>query len=1182
MKDYKLDTVENVNSSLKEVFTKLAHSQSASSALLPPYAIPQLDAKDFISAEEKDKQSDHDDSDDRDEKKSVEKDERRVKVATRDRLRAAISELMTAYNPYFKKTNKEVLLLSLQQALKEYESLKKLKPTDSKQGSLEENPLLNDYRFLFSMQVFGDGWWVIPRDEDYKKIMRLFLAAAKRRNDVGNICLISLILDIEVEPEVRATMDKINLNIDTIKTASFLNANGIKLDEKEITRLKSLIEKLQQEIRSGGWSKHSKVKDALSDIGLGSKDYTPEQLLIAALTGRALADSDIANFLIEHGVKVKSEQAQVELLALTANKGLKEFSFALKLIPNVNAQDSDGNTALMQITKHDIKSLSSSQPSSNTPKITAFCILLDKGANPNIQNKNGDTALIVAASHHSCVDVNLILEREDVDTEARNSQGHTALLAAVIANIKRPKEDRGWMYEGVEETFQYFFELTLRALMEKGTKRKGADIDAKDSNGDTALLLAIKAKEKATLEILLNLGANPNVCDASGKSAVQWAIELDLTDVASNLEKCKSKKKKEDMKEKDEKKRDHSLDNPHDRFFTKGPDLANYIVSFLNPLEIHPKVRASKKFKGMIETSIRDDANDRLTHLITLLNDLNISVDRDKLPKKTDEAFKELIEKHKIAINKHILYIFNKGAKIQEDDVNQLIKRLSTLNIFIDRNTLEEVDKEKTKEVKKSDDKSDAKIDPDTAFHALFKKYGDKLNADTAADLLTDLRNQQIATPINLYCKGANCVEDRKSLESLLITAMNKNRLNVVSHLLQGGVCPLHQAVVSGNIELVRILLEHDANINVVDANGRTPLMLALDISSFSKHKDILVNMEITKLLIEKGAKIDIKDHSGETAITYAIKNKRGTLAMLLSEAKRTKTDAGLNTVNQHGQTPLLAIIQKCFEKNEENLFPMLYLTVLKPVFKHGVNVDAQDSKGCTALMLAVINKATDLAEYLLDQNANPCIPDAKGETPLSRAQANSQPEMVDLLKIQIRQYHLKNGIFTQDEAKQLDALLTKYTHQLEPVRIGSFNLPKLPMSEKKLKVKKAAIERLLSVPDKQTLLRIIQDLKSDPIISDPSSRKKNKRQLLEKIEARLVAEQKATHADTDKSSTATKGAASVKSMIFAKSDKSDSATQSSAASADHYREQKESKHTGKDQQDQQNITLADPTKASV
>jgi ankyrin repeat protein len=53
--------------------------------------------------------------------------------------------------------------------------------------------------------------------------------------------------------------------------------------------------------------------------------------------------------------------------------------------------------------------------------------------------------------------------------------------------------------------------------------REGADIDAKDENGFTALMCAAKTANAKAVEALLVRGADPDVQDNSGMTALHWA-----------------------------------------------------------------------------------------------------------------------------------------------------------------------------------------------------------------------------------------------------------------------------------------------------------------------------------------------------------------------------------------------------------------------------------------------------------------------------------------------------------------------------------------------------------------------------------------------------------------------------------------------------------------------------------
>lgn len=60
-----------------------------------------------------------------------------------------------------------------------------------------------------------------------------------------------------------------------------------------------------------------------------------------------------------------------------------------------------------------------------------------------------------------------------------------------------------------------------------------------------------------------------------------------------------------------------------------------------------------------------------------------------------------------------------------------------------------------------------------------------------------------------------------------------------------------------GNLEITKYLIEHGANIEAIDNEGKTPLIL----SSFNG------KMEVTKYLVEKGANLEAKKNNGWTPL---------------------------------------------------------------------------------------------------------------------------------------------------------------------------------------------------------------------------------------------------------------------------------------------------------------------------
>lgn len=66
---------------------------------------------------------------------------------------------------------------------------------------------------------------------------------------------------------------------------------------------------------------------------------------------------------------------------------------------------------------------------------------------------------------------------------------------------------------------------------------------------------------------------------------------------------------------------------------------------------------------------------------------------------------------------------------------------------------------------------------------------------------------------------------------------------------------PLIRAAQNGHIQIMRVLLDHGADVNALDESGRTALMIAAGSS----------DPEMVRLLLSKGAKVNIKDNNGYT-----------------------------------------------------------------------------------------------------------------------------------------------------------------------------------------------------------------------------------------------------------------------------------------------------------------------------
>ena len=94
------------------------------------------------------------------------------------------------------------------------------------------------------------------------------------------------------------------------------------------------------------------------------------------------------------------------------------------------------------------------------------------------------------------------------------------------------------------------------------------------------------------------------------------------------------------------------------------------------------------------------------------------------------------------------------------------------------------------------------------------------------------------------------------------------------------GLTPLMWAATKGNLEVVKLLLAQNVDLDKISNEGKTALILAAENGRF----------EIAQHLIDNGADKDIRDQSGETALDKARKKGHKIVIEILSIKKEQKT----------------------------------------------------------------------------------------------------------------------------------------------------------------------------------------------------------------------------------------------------------------------------------------------------
>ena len=118
-----------------------------------------------------------------------------------------------------------------------------------------------------------------------------------------------------------------------------------------------------------------------------------------------------------------------------------------------------------------------------------------------------------------------------------------------------------------------------------------------------------------------------------------------------------------------------------------------------------------------------------------------------------------------------------------------------------------------------------------------------------------------------------------------------------------GSFTPLHMVAPSGSFEFVKTLLDAGAKVNVQEARGLTPLMLAVATDR--------QNLDVIRMLIAKGADVNAKDSGGETALDWARKFKGQPAIELLRRAGGTETPAKTVTVPAFAPADLRTSVER-------------------------------------------------------------------------------------------------------------------------------------------------------------------------------------------------------------------------------------------------------------------------------
>jgi len=239
-------------------------------------------------------------------------------------------------------------------------------------------------------------------------------------------------------------------------------------------------------------------------------------LILAAQYGRV----DLSRFLLAHGANVdfQNKSGESALMAAAGIRGTYSSTSAdrdkvIEILVagggDINTSDINGNTPLIMAAEYG--------------RVDLARLLLEHGANLALRNKSGQTALMMAAFPSSQPHINEnkakiinLLAINKSDTNVKDGEGNTLLISAARY---------GW-YINTADTI-------VKALLSAG-----AEVNARNNNGDTALIEVLKIRDGAfiysdegrgnvyllnTVNILVTAGADVNAENNIGDTPLKIA-----------------------------------------------------------------------------------------------------------------------------------------------------------------------------------------------------------------------------------------------------------------------------------------------------------------------------------------------------------------------------------------------------------------------------------------------------------------------------------------------------------------------------------------------------------------------------------------------------------------------------------------------------------------------------------